>query len=433
MATARAHSRRGGWLCALAMLALAGCQTDGTGVLSRWYMAHDQSIAKGSTRADEGDDRNLMARWLSPKKPAPSDPNAPPALVLGPGGWNVTKVAPNPEADAEFRAAETLFQQGQLSEAETAFAKIAKKRKNSPWGEKAQYYLAETQFQRGNYVAAHDSYEKLVTTYPGTKYLEKLVARENEIAQKWLAIYDPKAKPDQRMAWYDRFTGQRPVLDTNGHALAVLEHVRHHDPTGPLADSAVLRIADYHYAQGDYESAALYYDQLITDHPKSQLVQRAQLASIDSKIKGYLGPDYDGSGLEQARESVKQTMATFPERAASTDQDLYHTLDLISEEQAARAYKRGDYYKRTGHVSSAEYYFAMVPQKWPNSPWAAKAKTQLAQLAKLPRTESKPSKIMTPPGGYDPFGGNFGSSINGMAGMGMPMMGMGPAGGTGLY
>ena len=35
--------------------------------------------------------------------------------------------------------------------------------------------------------------------------------------------------------------------------------------------------------------------------------------TIDMRIKGYLGPDYDGNGLEKAREMIKQTMVTFPD------------------------------------------------------------------------------------------------------------------------
>lgn len=428
----RAHAhRRCGWPLGgvLVALALSGCATEGTTVLSRWRMARDGSIAKGISNSELGDDRSMMARWLSPKKPKPSDPNGP-SPAIGAKGWNATKVAPNPEADEEFRAAEALFQQGKLPEAETEFAKIAKKRKDTPWGEKGQYYLAEIQYQRGKYVAAHDSYEKLVTTYPGTKYLEKLVAREYEIAQFWLAQNDPKAKPAQKMNWYDGFTGKRHLIDNNGHALSALEHVRQHDPTGPLADDALMRIADNHFARADYESSALYYDQLINDptHRKSPFLPRAQLSSIDSKIKGYLGPDYDGAGLEQARETIKQTMATFPERQASTNEVLYHTLDLISDQMAERAYRRGEYYRRKGLVTSAEYYFAMVPQKWPTSPWAGKAKKELTTLAKAPRKETLPSKIMTPPGSSDPFGGAFsGGSVNSMN----PMMGMGGMGGMG--
>src|SRR5205823_2905549 len=131
----------------------------------------------------------------------------------------------------------------------------------------------------------------------------------------------------------------------------------------------------------------------IEGHPKSPLLQRAQLSSIDSKIKGYVGPEYDGTGLNQARELIKRTMATFPERPASTNESLYHTLDLIADQQAERAFVTGRYYRSAGKYTSAEYYFGMIPQRWPKSPWAAKAKVELAQLAKKPRKESLPSKI----------------------------------------
>ena len=47
------------------------------------------------------------------------------------------------------------------------------------------------------------------------------------------------------MPWYARFNGRLPLVDTQRQRPGqVLEHVRHHDPTGPLADDAVLRIAD---------------------------------------------------------------------------------------------------------------------------------------------------------------------------------------------
>src|SRR5207302_1156467 len=137
--------------------------------------------------------------------------------------------------------------------------------------------------------------------------------------------------------------------------------------------------------------------------------RRAQLASIDAKMKGYLGPAYDGSGLEQARETIKQSLATSPERTASTNDKLYHDLDLISDQLAERAYHDGEFYRRTGKVTSAEYCFAEIPARWPKSPWAAKAKVQLAQLAKMPRKSTLPSKIMSTPGSPDPYSGGVSS------------------------
>ena len=83
-------------------------------------------------------------------------------LILGSDGWRpIAKAPKDPKADAELEAAKKLFEQGKFAEAEKEFARIAKDRKGTPWGETAQYYLAETQYQRGKYVDAHDNFEKL--------------------------------------------------------------------------------------------------------------------------------------------------------------------------------------------------------------------------------------------------------------------------------
>jgi outer membrane protein assembly factor BamD (BamD/ComL family) len=440
----RRVSARALWhaLALAALIATPGCSSTGGGFLSLWRQATDSSLSKGPTKEELNDNRNLMARWLSPKKNPHADPdsiNPPSTLILGSDGYKPMQPPKNPEADAELQAAERLFQQGKFEEATPLFTRIAKNRKGTPWGEKAQYYLAESFYQRGKLVDAHNSFEKLHADYPGTEFLDRLVSREYQIAQVWLNQVDPKAKPEDKLPWYTRFTRERPWLDTRGFAIQALEHVRQHDPTGPLADDAVLRIADEHMNTRDYESAALYYDQLITDHPKSPFLQRAQLAAIDARIKGYLGPDYDGNGLEQARELIKQTMATFPDRPAGNEK-LYHTLDLINDQEAERAFKIGDYYQRTGRVMSAEYYFGKIRQRWPKSPWATQAKSRLAVLAKMPHKSSAPSKINIGRFAGDPFASSGGvNGVNGpnggmMNGMGMPggmggMPGMGAPGG----
>ncbi len=116
------------------------------------------------------DSNNLFQRWLTPRSnPALKSADSPSStLVLGSDGWRpMAKPATDPVADAEFQAALKLFQQGKFEEAEKQFAKIAKDRKQSTWGENAAFYLAECQFQRKNYVKAHDSYEQLYARLPG--------------------------------------------------------------------------------------------------------------------------------------------------------------------------------------------------------------------------------------------------------------------------
>ena len=428
---------------ALFPLLCAGCQSF-TSPLSAWRAAYDRGLIRPITNEEmadasgSGNSQNLMDRWITPRNAGTANTNADGSagstLILGSDGWRpIANTPKDPKADAEVAAAKKLFEQGKFAEAEKAFGKIAKNRKGTPWGEDAQYYKAESQFQRGKYVDAHDSYEALHATYPASDYREKLVAREFAIAQLWNLQDDPNAPKDQILPWYRRFDGGLPVIDTTGYALKALEHVRHNDPTGELADDAALQIAEYYMKHHDYESASIYYEQFMSEYTKSPYLQKVQHAAIDARLRGYLGPEYDASGLEKARDLVRKTLATFPEQEASYE-GLYHTIDVINNAEAEKTFLTGAYYKRVKKVASAEYYFGKIPQRWPGSPWAAKAKVELAQLAKMPRTPSKPSKIMIPPGSTNPFGngGGMGGMMGGMGGMGMGGMGMGGMGMGGM-
>ena len=132
------------------LLAACGCQS-GTGPVARWRMANDP-LMKDPTKAELADDRGLMARWLAPGGATKGGGTKAPqsALVDGSDGWSPGKShTEDPETEAEFKAAEQLYQRGKLPEAELAFIAIAKKRKETWPGERAQFYLAETQFQQG--------------------------------------------------------------------------------------------------------------------------------------------------------------------------------------------------------------------------------------------------------------------------------------------
>ncbi len=189
----------------------------------------------------------------------------------------------------------------------------------------------------------------------------------------------------------------------------MLEHVRHHDPLGPLADDAAMQIADYHYKARQLRGRlGTTTTSSSTEHPKSDLLQKAHMASIDSKLKAYIGPEYDGTGLDEARKLALQTMTMFPEQQVSYSEEIYKTLALIEDQQAERAYRVGEHYLWTGKVGAAEFSFGEIPARWPKSPWAAKAKEQLAQIATMPRKEIKASKIMTQPGSSDPLTGSAG-------------------------
>jgi beta-lactamase regulating signal transducer with metallopeptidase domain len=65
-----------------------------------------------------------------------------------------------------------------------------------------------------------------------------------------------------------------------------------------------------------------------------------------------------------------------------------HSLDAVNDAEAERTYKQSAYYKKVGKVASAKYYLGKVSTRWPNSPWSVRAKADLEEIAKMPRTPS---------------------------------------------
>ncbi|MDR3623122.1 MAG: M56 family metallopeptidase, partial [Paludisphaera borealis] len=95
-------------------------------------------------------------------------------------------------------------------------------------------------------------------------------------------------------------------------------------------------------------------------------------------------------GPARAAEDDAPAAATSAKTTAQAVREPFVTLDLINDQEAERTYKIGAYYKKIGKVASAEFYFGKIPQRWPNSPWADKARIELAQLARMSRKSVLP-------------------------------------------
>ncbi len=93
----------------------------------------------------------------------------------------------------------------------------------------------------------------------------------------------------------------QPWFDTFGNALACYQAVWLHDPTGPLADAALFRVANAHFRRGEWEDAAENYDMLRKNHPKSKYQKDAHLLELQAKTADLPGPQVLGRALERRR------------------------------------------------------------------------------------------------------------------------------------
>ncbi len=284
-------------------------------------------------------------------------------------------------ARAAYQEGETLYRQKKFAEAARHFKTAAARWPDSPLEEDALFLLAECQFFTDQYGKALDSFGTLLKKHENSRYLDKAVAREFAIGRYWeqMDSYEPH--------WpvTPNFTdNSRPLFDTWGNAIKAYENVRLSDPTGPVADHAVMAAADAYFVRGRYEDAAYNYDLLRKEYPKSQHVVQASVLGMKSKLEMYHGPMYDGKPLVEANKIAEQALTQFPDRLGPEKDRIVQSKNQMSDRLAEREWTMGQYYDKRGYYGAARYYYESVTKSYPQTHFAERAKTRLEEIKDKP-------------------------------------------------
>lgn len=334
--------------------------------------------------------------------------------VYGPAGRHAKNLVEQARRDIkgdpevgqeEFNAAHKLYDEQNYVAARKALKKILKKykKKNTPIKEDAMFYLAECDFQLAHYPDAQDGYDELLKKHGDTKYFDQAIRRLFAIGRYWLN--SPKPASEIELASFKDENGEekleqireahdagefllkpnftdksRPFFDTSGRAVQALRSVQLHDPTGKLADEALMILALYHLRKKDYREADLFFSQLRESRQKDkrEYLQAAYVLGGHSSLKSYQGARYDGKQLEEAKKLTKSAIQIFPDipQRAKLEKDLRK----IDAEEVEREWQRVLFYKKRGEKGSVAVHCEYILRVYPDSPQAAKARELLIEL-----------------------------------------------------
>jgi outer membrane protein assembly factor BamD (BamD/ComL family) len=309
-----------------------------------------------------------------------------------------------PVGQEEFDAAMKLYEDKKYKEARKAFHVIAKNKKwkEEPVVEDAMFYRAESDFQMGKFASAQDGYDELLKAHPATKHLELSVRRMYKIGLYWLESPKPASEvelasftqengaevlasnPESRIPFQwtrlqPNFTDKtRPLFDTPGRAVQALKTVTLHDTQGPLAPKATMTLAVYFLRRRDYQAADSYFNELRTHYSKSDYCEAAYVLGAHASLMSYLGSDYDGKQLEEARKLTQSALRLYPNspQRAKLERDLKN----IDVEFIQRDWRRAEFYLKRREYKSAAIYCEDLINKHPESEQAAKAREVLLKL-----------------------------------------------------
>lgn len=302
----------------------------------------------------------------------------------------------------EYMAATDLFQEEKYEEARVAFKKVAKKFKKSEIREDALFMQAESAWQQEHYATAHDAYAILLKEYPSTRHLNVVSERLFKVGRMWLDFPEvakigeihqvnfdepsralpseeppqiPKAKP----LFVPNFRNKKePLFDTPGNGVAALSAVWMHDPTGPLADDAMMLVASYHARKGNYVEADRFFQMLRETFPNSKHVQNAFVLGSHVKLMSYQGPVYETRTLQEAQLLKESTLRLYPNLPESDR--IKDELARIEDAKALVRWTSAEFYLRKKNKRASAIYCHQVINEYPSSPYAEKARARLVEL-----------------------------------------------------
>jgi len=284
-------------------------------------------------------------------------------------------------ARALYDEAMELYRQRRFVEAARRFQRAADRAPKSRLQEDALFMAGESWFFADRYPAAFEAYEQLLNAFDYTRYLDTVVQRQFSIGRYWEQL--------NRVApgWIFSFQFSdptRPKVATLTKAIRADRSVQLHDPTGPLADDAVMATANAYFLQGRYEDAAYEYDLLRKEYPKSEHLKDAYLLGIQAKLRSYQGPWYDGTALVEARQMAEQALVLFGDELGEERQRLVDQLNEMEEQFAERDLVIGQFYEKKQRYGAARLYYQAVIDEHPTTQAAEEARRRLEAIADYP-------------------------------------------------
>ena len=255
---------------------------------------------------------------------------------------------------------------------------------------------------RDEYGKAQDGYDQLFQDYPSTRYVEPATRRLFAIAQYWLEVTDPVAKnairqvsgekviedktpakkssdPTIRVPILPNFHDKsRPWFDTQGNALKCLKSIWMNDPTGPLADDALMLTATYYQRKQNYVEADRYFEILRDEYPDSPHLEDAFVLGAHVKQMSYQGPYYEGRELKGAQKLKEQSLHLFP--ASLERQQLREDLQKIYLQEAERAWYEVEYYQKKRKPRAVAIACIQLINEYPDTSYAKDARAILKTI-----------------------------------------------------
>lgn len=296
-----------------------------------------------------------------------------PSWELREGGrW---QQAPEPSAapvqEETLDRVEEMIQNRQYDAAHRVVVAWLRVNKSSPVRDRGIYLLGQSNYGRGERIMAFYNFDELLDKYADSRWWYAALQRQYDIADAFLRGYKRK------------FLGM-PILPAREEATEMLYRIQQRAPGSPLAEKALLRVADYYYANGDFDVAADAYAAYVRAYPRSPLLPRVKMRQAFSVLAQFRGVKFDATCLVDARQQLTDLSLAYPHLAE--EENIAQIVRRIDAALARKLLVTAEFYRRTGKKDAMRFHYELLVKRYPESPEAQIARRELGAAAPQPRT-----------------------------------------------
>lgn len=282
------------------------------------------------------------------------------------GQWQQVAVPTTaPVAEPTLDRVEEMLQNKQATAAKRIVVAWLRTHKESPVRERGVYLLGLANFHYGDRIMAFYNFDEVMDKYPASRYFYPALEKQYEIADAFLKGYKRK------------FLGM-PLFEATEEATEMLYRIQQRAPGSPLAEKALLRVADYYYADAQFDVAADAYAAYVRGYPRSPYLPRVRLRQAFSALAQFRGLNFDATPVIDARQQLLDLAQAYPKLAL--EENVEAIVQRIDAALAKKVLSTAAFYRRTHKPRVSAYYYQYLILNWPNSAEAATARQELTRL-----------------------------------------------------
>jgi len=294
--------------------------------------------------------------------------------VGGGGNWQRTR------AKDQLIVAQDALDKKDYSTALRAAHRTVKIWPLSDYAPQAQFIVGQCYEAKGQDERAFKEYQKVLEKYPRFVDCDKVLTRQYEIANRFLAG-----------EWFRLWT-YIPFFPSMEKTADMYGKIVKDGPFSAIAPQAQMKIGEAREKQKNFPDAAKAYETAADRyHDRMPVAADALFRAGLAYQKQAQTAEYDQSTAGQAIATFTDFMTLYPDD--SRVPEAQKIIDSLKTEQARGNFTIGQYYESHGRLASAKIYYNEVVNLLlaePNSPYATQARVRIEALNK--RIKPEPSK-----------------------------------------